>query len=130
MFDDDESRDTEAKPNIFEGDDGYYLAWEFPEDIGAEIGELYTMGGYQLPPEPSGEKSFEDYITWLVEKTALECNPDWIDRRFNWETKTGGLRALRTIRAAIKTATAGKPWPEWALQALAAGWKPPRGWKP
>lgn len=130
MFDDDESRDHEAKLNIFEGADGYYLAWEFPEDIGAELGELYTVRDNCLPPEPSKAENFDEYITWLAEKTALECKPDWINTRFNWETKTGGLRALRTIRAAMKSATADKPWPEWALQASAAGWKPPKGWKP
>lgn len=37
---------------------------------------------------------------------------------------------LLTCKNALKSARDAKAWPDWALAATAAGWKPPRGWKP
>jgi hypothetical protein len=43
-------------------------------------------------------------------------------------------RFLVAMRAAAKVARiefdSDVEWPEWARAALAAGWKPPKGWKP
>jgi len=46
-------------------------------------------------------------------------------------SKTTCVAFLRICRAAYRAAkTSLRPWPAWAVQASAAGWKPPKGWKP
>jgi hypothetical protein len=47
---------------------------------------------------------------------------------FVFGSQSSALKALRAARAALKNL--GAPMPEWALKATAAGWKPPKGWKP
>lgn len=44
------------------------------------------------------------------------------------ETKAKELRALAS--ETVKRALEETPLPAWAETALAAGWKPPKGWKP
>lgn len=47
-----------------------------------------------------------------------------------WESKKQAARAMRLARAELKAIQTGRPFPEWAKQALAEGWKPPRRWRP
>lgn len=47
-----------------------------------------------------------------------------------WETKKHAARAMRLARAELKAIQTGRPFPDWAKQALAEGWKPPRRWRP
>lgn len=42
--------------------------------------------------------------------------------------KPGKGKALVSARAALKAARSSKSYPEWAIKALAAGWKAPKGW--
>jgi hypothetical protein len=51
-------------------------------------------------------------------------------RAWTWESKSKAQKALAIANAAIKALNAKKPWPDWALKAVAAGWKAPKGWKP
>jgi hypothetical protein len=48
---------------------------------------------------------------------------------FFWDTRSAAQSALRVAKAAIK-AGVDRPIPDWARQALAAKWTPPKGWKP
>lgn len=48
----------------------------------------------------------------------------------DWYTRSGASKALAAAKAALTIHRSAKPWPEWAKQALAAGWKAPKGWKP
>jgi hypothetical protein len=52
------------------------------------------------------------------------------DHALRWETKSGATKALRAARAAVRAHRQGKAWPDWAIQAQANGWSPPRGWTP
>jgi hypothetical protein len=47
---------------------------------------------------------------------------------FFWDSKSAAKRAIRVANAAIKNAD--RPLPDWAKQAIEAGWKAPKGWRP
>lgn len=47
-----------------------------------------------------------------------------------WESKASATIALRAAKAAVQSVVAKRPTPEWTKQAIAAGWKAPKGWKP
>lgn len=49
---------------------------------------------------------------------------------FYWDTVGGAKKALAVARAAAKAALDKLPYPEWAIAALANGWKEPKGWRP
>ncbi len=49
---------------------------------------------------------------------------------FWWESESAARAALAKVKVIAKTLLNDVPWPEWARKALAAGWKPPKGWKP
>jgi len=40
------------------------------------------------------------------------------------------IRAERHGCDSVIKDKSNKPWPQWAVQAKAAGWTPPKGWKP
>jgi len=50
------------------------------------------------------------------------------------DSKARALQYRNHMRAALKAAQAefagGAPWPDWARDAAANGWVPPKGWKP
>jgi len=49
---------------------------------------------------------------------------------FYWGSKKDVQEALRLAMLRIKEAKKKVPWPQWARDAVAHGWKPPKGWKP
>lgn len=69
---------------------------------------------------------------YVSDKIKEQCPPYAFDGSggFMWESKTKAIAALRRSRALLKQFRSDRPWPEWALKATEAGWKPPRGWKP
>ena len=118
--------------------DEYRLRWWLPEDddYGAVVGE-----GGRLPTKKC--KTIEDIESYTAEAVAfrlLKAKPDsdvfGLDSQgFWWATKPAAASVLRQIssetQTAIKFASESKEgWPEWAVTALNAGWKPPKGWKP
>lgn len=48
---------------------------------------------------------------------------------YYWEVKSHATGALKIIKAALYDKSR-RPWPQWALEAKAAGWTPPPGWSP
>jgi hypothetical protein len=52
------------------------------------------------------------------ELTALE---------WTWDSKSAAQKALRVAKEAVRLHGGKKPMPEWAICAVAAGWKPPTG---
>lgn len=106
---------------------GYVIYWEDPKDdldIGASVGESYKAGAPVLEEETKDE--------WEV-RVAAEAAAPFVDEKPNY----GGFifYKLATARKALAAAnkyllTGEKPWPTWAKTALAAGWKPPKDWKP
>jgi len=114
----------------------YFIAWLLDDDYGASIGELCSSSGI-LPAEPSidhaDEVSIADYENWFVTKIVAESKDvefDRHERRFVWETKTAAFQVLRNVRARLRAWRQDIPLPDWAQQAIAHGWKMPKGWKP
>lgn len=120
----------------------YAVAWHDEDD-----GEGARLGGSgetleQLEAELARTKErreFEQYEWAYVEvetcRNALKLGGHhvlWDGWRF--PTEHAAKRALVIARAARKAAKlafdTGREMPEWAQQARAAGWKPPKGWKP
>ncbi len=116
-------KDTGEQYRIIVADSGdrWVVAYEFEDD---GIGHIFH------------EERLTDDVeleTRVVHET-LRDDPDRVETSnfrgdFQWETEAAAKRALKKAEAALKAAQANKPYPEWAKQALAAGWKPPRGWK-
>ena len=48
--------------------------------------------------------------------------------RLTWYSEAGARRALVRARAAVRDVISGRAAEPWEAPALAAGWKPPRGW--
>lgn len=102
------------------------LFWWIAEDD--DLGGMLGDGG----PDTDGAVRVEGAVDHV---TALDVAPKTkgVGRDstgFYWETQPAARKALAQINAAIKIAESERPWPEWAKQALEAGWKPPSGWKP
>jgi hypothetical protein len=119
------------KLEIFEssGDQRHYIAWVDTTDgeEGARLGESrYTERDLA---SASPENWVHIKATLVAEQTAGVIVPRERWRNFQWERAADAKAALRAIRAALRDKSS-KPWPEWAVKAKAAGWVPPKGWKP
>ena len=51
-------------------------------------------------------------------------------RGFEYKVKKDAEAARKAANALIQLDRKSKTWPDWAVQAAAAGWKPPKSWKP
>lgn len=107
------------KIRIFEKTGVFMLAWDDDGEPGLAIGEL-------VDPE-DGEDI--DHLE-ATRAAALVPGNVGTGNILYWETMRGARLALKAARAAVKAVQAGKPWPDWALQAKAQGWTPPKGWTP
>lgn len=100
---------------------GWLISWYLAEtgDMGAALGEGSPL---------AGSKDEHD-IASLAAKAA--ATPSTIGfNGYRWESRADAQRALRAAKAALLDARSKVPLPDWAKQALAAGWKMPKGWKP
>ncbi len=90
------------------------IGWHDGDDFGAYVGD-----GHE-------ENASQDSVT------ALKACKPFSDGTARYR----GLRfdSIKQARLALTAANAallnGKTLPAWAVQATAAGWKPPKGWKP
>ena len=75
----------------------------------------------------SSKKS--DWECWQAD-TAVKDMADGRDpiSGYWFETYDKAKAALAEANRCLLTGEA--PWPAWAVQAKAAGWTPPEGWKP
>lgn len=118
---------------------GYYrIQWWLPEeeDYGATVGENGKA------PTKSQSTDIEWYtaeaVCFRLHKAITDDGSDTFgldSRGFWWSTKPKAAKVLTQILAETKVALskggcAESTWPEWAITAKAAGWKPPKGWKP
>jgi hypothetical protein len=125
-----------------------YVAW-FDEDDGegARVGQESLLSFDQLKAEleecrgvrdEEGLSMFEYFSVeiaaknWHAKNMRDDVHPEGSGYEFD-ESKTC-KKFLAAMKAALKAAQSeydsNVPWPEWAKQAEAAGWKPPKGWKP
>lgn len=119
---------------------GYAIFWwlDDGDDYGASIGEQQGRGW-----EKFLEGCREDRLSLLDARTWWECERIAAEDAANgyalkgssfvWDSRNRAEKCLRDARRFAKIyveSDGAKAWPEWAQKALAAGWKPPRGWKP
>lgn len=103
----------------------YHIAWFIPDDDG--------YGAYVGAGFPEDEKVTEDNKNELWEmKTANEVARPFACCKgsygYEFETEKKAKQALVACNLALSSREV--PMPDWALKAAAAGWKPPKGWKP
>jgi hypothetical protein len=101
----------------------YHIGWYFPDEgeFGAYLGDTVTS----KKPNPDDQDEWEN---WIATQSVREAFPDVHRglRGFEFETRKEAQAAMRIAKAAMKQ---NKLMPEWATKALAAGWKPPKGWR-
>ena len=100
---------------------GYNLYWVIDGDIGGAIGEC----------KPTTADDAELRAAYEAAKPFADSHPRGAG--FFFETESKAKKAATAVRAAFKALAAeraGRPWPEWAKTAKAAGWNPPKGWTP
>lgn len=132
-----------SKIDIFLDRYEYHIAWVDEDDEGAWIGQDAATPTYALTgklAEAKKKRDFEEYEYLAVELASRE----WVGKAgegvsrandgYAFESMAKTKKFLIAMRAAMKVARSefetGIPWPDWAKQAKAAGWKPPKGWKP
>lgn len=111
----------------------FRIHWYIPEDgVTSAQSAWYKfnlgacLGDYLLPPQLC-----EDAEHRIATESAKALNTGELDTvGLYWYTRSGASKALAAAKAALTVHRSAKPWPEWAKQALAAGWKAPKGWKP
>jgi hypothetical protein len=99
------------------------LSWAFEDDVGGSLGQNSKDG----EGEPLSGWSRGDWEHWAASKAVK--NLPGVERDscgFYWESEAQARKALRVAKEALKQE---RPLPEWAVQALKAGWKPPKNWK-
>lgn len=101
------------------------LTWQLDsdEDLGGSIGDGYDPN--ELEPERGVDE--EAWMTWAAERAALP----FIDSgaRHNYGFQFASVAKAKSALAAIKLGWATKrPLLDWEQKAIAANWKPPKGW--
>jgi len=91
------------------------------EDIGACLGQELILS--TEPPQ-----HMVAWEAWQADRCVANFADGRDEEGFWFKTKK---KAQSAMKAANEGLSSGKPpWPNWALQAKAAGWLPPKGWKP
>jgi hypothetical protein len=113
---------------------GYYIAWFLVED--GDVGGVLGDEKYPKNYVPKNEGSWSCYTaTMAVDAFAKTLDSDRVTKGNSYDTwyferRSDAVEALRQANAALSLGWQDKPMPEWAVTALAAGWTPPKGWKP
>jgi hypothetical protein len=82
---------------------------------------------------PTYTYTFSD--EWRLAAEALRACPGARRRaggRVWFATPASARRAARVVRTMLRLVRTGclGSWPRWAISAVAAGWSPPKGWRP
>ena len=125
----------------------YRIQWQFVDDTfgldyGTTLGEESRLSVSRLEllikrlPRTQTEREDSEHAaaTLAIFKNGAHKRDN---RGFYWESKSVASRVLRVVNAArrefdiwCKQQKAKTPLPDWAVKALAAKWKPPKGWEP
>lgn len=114
---------------VIQEDRGYFwIQWQLEDgELGACLGES-PSDGTGKPPKDRG-----NWEHWVANKTLRDLGARRSSRGssssecFTFDERKEALDALRAVKQAMKSAL---PMPDWAVKAAAAGWTPPKGWKP
>jgi hypothetical protein len=109
---------------------GFFIVWLTDGEEGARVGQDITLqdGVYV---EHYFLKSDDDFEYVTVEREAMAFaneNLDSVRRGFCIKGKGKAEELLERLEGARKRFF--ESLPDWARHAMAAGWKPPKGWKP
>jgi hypothetical protein len=112
----------------------YRIGW-FDEENDLEgdlcIGETLCHTGPQMSEKDRDEVDEHNFISKTLK---TQCAPEGNDERgFYWYDFGDAKHALalaKQLRRQWKDQRKNRPWPDWAKKAAAAGWKPPKTWKP
>lgn len=139
---------SNSKLSIFKDRYVYHVSWiDDDGEEGAWIGQDAALSVHALKAQAQKAKLKRSDDGWSeFEYTAVElAAKEWAKRNpgiaferpaagYEFESHADAKRFLADMRSAAKAARSeydtGVPWPEWAKQAQAAGWKPPKNWKP
>ena len=99
----------------------YRIIWVLKGEEGAYLGDYLLLE--DKAPVPEDEHS-------VATEAAREGVHSSDHQGLYWDDKSQAQEALRRAKLALVAIRGKKALPEWAKQALAAGWKPPRDWKP
>jgi hypothetical protein len=118
--------------------EGQYL------DIDEHVGDYIVKIGWYLPdegefglylsnermPSTDGDETNNaiEVLKKFFKEHKLEMPLQGHD--FEFESMSMAKAALRAINVALHYQREQRPLPEWAQKASAAGWLPPKGWKP
>ena len=99
----------------------FHLAWFDDEDgEGLRFGDDHeTESVKKCPSDPD-----------LAEHWHAVRGAKTVNGSLHWDSVTDAKKAKASANAAVKAYRVNKPLPDWALQAKAAGWTAPKGWKP
>lgn len=116
-------KDSEGYQLLVDDSDecAYRIGWADPDsgEINLHVGE--TTQPKDAPAQP------DKWLAWIAHRVANQsAEGRESDGSFYWPTVRAARQALAAISLAVQS---GKPWPEWAIKAKAAGWKAPKRWK-
>lgn len=105
--------------------DALVLAWWVPEN---------AAWGYAFSPAFTGTGFAEDTslvtkaCTEFFEEKGLELPAPHVP--FIFPDEQTATECLLRVNRKLLEWKKSKPWPDWAVLAREAGWKPPEGWEP
>lgn len=112
------------KLDVFGWHGSYRISW-------SEDGDEGLILGPGLLREFSDKPEMADTVCAVSAILAMPDDARRLDGSvWLWESEAKATKALKVANRAMKVHESKTPWPEWARQALAEGWKPPKGWKP
>jgi hypothetical protein len=108
------------------------IVWVFGEEDGGVLGQSEEDGVEPCPAFRPGDgetlTAQEDWEHWTASNAVMTLSFTHRDEiGFFWDSDKKARKALGIAKKAMKQE---RPMPEWALTALANGWKAPKNWKP
>jgi hypothetical protein len=122
----------------------WFIAWILEDDDFDNIGALVGQEGHTsietIQSRLEAAKAFENVEYWIVERdaklnymiSAAEDGIGYVSSQggYGWESKKKATAFKTLLTATMKNLQEERPLPEWTKEALKAGWKAPKGWKP
>jgi len=112
---------------VDEQDGAHRLAWFFPEDedFGAYVGDR------DVSETREGDTDEDKKAKWEIMTADAAAKPFSCGKSsYGYEFETEKKAKLALLAANTSLLNGGAPMPTWATTALAAGWTPPKSWKP